>query len=379
MKGREIVIIGGGITGLSTAYYLSKEGHENVVVLEKEYVGSGSTGRCAAGIREQHPDEPTIKMARESKKLWDEMAEDLGFEFRRTGYLYLLYSNEEVERYKKMKELQNSLGANTRILSPEEIKQISEYINVSDVKAGSYNPEDGQVHPFDAIHELRSYLNETDIEVEEWTEVENIKLNRRNKVVVTSDENYKTDIIVNATGGWAPKIGEMMNIDIPVEPHKHQAIITEPFERDSIKPMVISMKYNGAYLFQIDRDGGILAGAEPAEEIATYDQTGTLRFERRVSEALPKFVPAMKHLKILRHWAGFYAMTEDTNPLIGEYKIDGHYLVTGGSGHGYQLGPIVGKSLTELILEGGTDMPLDYYDPYRIERREYREPSVQPG
>lgn len=105
----------------------------------------------------------------------------------------------------------------------------------------------------------------------------------------------------------------------------------------------------------------------------------TLKFEKRLSKAFSQIIPALKHVKILRHWAGFYAITPDHNPLLGEYKINGHYLASGFSGHGFMMSPIVGKSISELVLNGETEYSLEYFDPYRIDRGELRELALQMG
>jgi sarcosine oxidase subunit beta len=105
----------------------------------------------------------------------------------------------------------------------------------------------------------------------------------------------------------------------------------------------------------------------------------TLEFEERISKAFGTMIPSLKYARILKHWAGYYAMSPDGNPLLGEYKIPGHYLAAGFSGHGYMMAPSVGEALAEVINGGKTDLPLDYYDPERIDRGELREAALQMG
>ncbi len=381
MQDREITIIGAGSTGLSIAYFLSKMGEENVRILEKGYVGSGSTGRCGTGIRAQFSDKPTIRMMKKSQEIWNRWSNKMDFEYNQTGYLYLLHNKEEVEHYENMQKIQNSLGVPSRMINPEEIRDLCEYVDISDVVAGSYNPEDGKAHPFKVVLELKKYLESTDIDIKEWTKVQNINLDNEGqlKTIKTSKGNYDSNILINAAGGWAPKIGDMMDIEIPIEPYRHQAAITEPFKKGSIEPMIISMKNKGAYLTQTGR-GGIIGGVEtPEDEAPTYSVSETLDFGRRWSEAFSRIIPALKHTRILRQWAGYYAMSPDHNPMLGEYKVDGHYLAAGFSGHGYMMAPAVGKSMVELILEGESELSLDYYDPSRVDRGELREEALQMG
>ncbi|MFW6071829.1 MAG: NAD(P)/FAD-dependent oxidoreductase [Candidatus Bipolaricaulota bacterium] len=378
---RDAVVVGAGSTGLAVAYYLEQLGVENVSVLEKNYAGSGSTGRCGTGIRAQFADEPTIRTMKRAEKLWEELAGDLGFDFRRTGYLYLHHTDEAMKRYREMKKLQNSLGVPTEILTPEEAKEICEPLDTTDLLGASYNPDDGKAHPFEVVAGFKRHFRTSPVELKEGTEVTNIQLKEGKKVktIETTGEDYEAEILINAAGGWAPKIAEMIGLDVPIEPYRHQAVITEPIRAGTIEPMVISMSHEDAYLTQTER-GGVIGGvATPEDEPPTFDTTETLDFEKRVSRAMGSIAPGLKHVRILRHWAGYYAMSPDGNPLIGGYGPPGFYLAAGFSGHGYMMAPAVGKGLAEMIVHGNTELPFDYYDPERVDRGELREGALQMG
>ncbi|MFB6291014.1 MAG: NAD(P)/FAD-dependent oxidoreductase [Candidatus Bipolaricaulia bacterium] len=378
---KDVIIIGGGITGLATAYYLTRHGLNDITIIEKDYVGSGSTGRCGSGIRAQFADKPTIKMMKRAEEGWKELSRELDFEFEQTGYLYLHYTDEGLKRYLKLSELQNSLGVPTEILTPKQAKDVCELIEISEVKGASFNPEDGKAHPFDVVTAFREYFRKSDAELKEGSEVVGMKLNQKGelKLVETPDETYGGKVIVNAAGGWAQKLGNMLNLEIPVKPYRHQAMITEPFTKGTIEPMIISMHHGDAYLTQTSR-GGIIGGVgTPEDEPPSFNMTESLEFEKRASRAFGSIIPGLKEARILRHWAGYYAMSPDGNPLLGEYKIPGYYLAAGFSGHGYMMAPSVGKGISNQILGKDTDLPLDYYDPERIDRGELREEALQMG
>jgi len=378
---RDVVIIGAGSTGLAIGYYLENLGVKDVTILEKQYAGSGSTGRCGTGIRAQFSDEPTIKTMVGAEELWGELSRDLGFDFRRTGYLYLHHSEDELARYRELKRRQNSLGVTTEILQPGEVKEICEHLDISDLEGASYNPEDGKAHPFEVVAAFKQHFDKSPVELKEYTEVTGVELNRsgQEKIVKTPERKFKTEVLVNAAGGWAPEIGRMVETEVPVEPYRHQAVITEPLEPGTIEPMVISMAHEDAYLTQTER-GGIIGGvATPEDEPPTYDTSETLGFENRVSRALASIVPGLKHARLLRSWGGYYAMTPDGNPLIGEFGPKGCYIAAGFSGHGYMMAPAVGLGLAELITRGRTKFPFNYYDPGRIERGDLREGALQMG
>jgi sarcosine oxidase subunit beta len=377
---KEIVIIGGGITGLSTAYFLSKLGEEDVVVLEKEFVGYGSTGRCGTGIRAQFSDKKNIEVMRKSISLWKQLAEELEFDFSQHGYLYLHWDEAELEKYTEMRKLQNSLGVPTRTLSPSQIEQLNEYLDTSKLIGGTFNPEDGKADPFDVVLALKRYLDTTQIELKQRTEVVGIEVEGKEiKAVKTSKDKIETDKVLNAAGGWTPKIGEMLGIKIPIAPFRHQTIITEPLKIGLIKPMILAPKYEDAYFTQT-KDGGIIGGVgTPPTEKSTYNLNESLDFEERITKAFTQIMPCLSNVRIIRHWAGYYTMTPDNNPLLGEYKLKGNYLAAGYSGHGFMMGPAVGRSMAELMVKGKSSIGLNYYDPYRIERGELREEALKVG
>ncbi|HIH96705.1 MAG TPA: FAD-binding oxidoreductase [Thermoplasmata archaeon] len=377
---KEIVIIGGGVTGLFTAYFLSKKGFEDVVILEKEFVGYGSTGRCGSGIRAQFDNKKNIEDMRQSIKMWGELAKELKFDFNQGGYLYLHYDEEELEKFREIRRLQNSVGVPTQTVSPSQIEDINTYIDTSKLAGGTFNQKDGKADPFDVVFALKKWLGNTEIGIMQKTEVIGVGVEGKSiKAVKTSKDKIETETVLNAAGGWAPKIGDMMGIKIPIAPFRHQAVITEPLKTGEVDPMVIAPKYANAYFTQT-KDGGIVGGVEtPPTEKTTYSMDESLDFEERIAKIFTRIMPCLDQIRIIRHWAGYYAMTPDNNPLLGEFKLEGHYLAAGYSGHGYMMGPAVGKSMAELMVNGKSSIDLEYYDPYRIERGELREVALKIG
>ncbi len=378
----DVAIIGGGIIGLYTAFELHKRGVENIAIYEKNYLGSGSTFRCGTGIRQQFGDESNIKMMKRSVEKWAKLNEEIDFpEFKmeQTGYLFLLYSKEEVENYKKNVQLQNSMGIPSRIITPEEALEIVPTLDINEVIAASFNPTDGKADPFLAVHGLAKYLRKNGVEINEHTEVQDIKVKDGTvEGVKTSKGEVKANIVLNAANAWAKLFNEKLGVHIPIEPYKHQGIVTEPFKIGEIKPMVVSFKYGGAYLTQ-ESNGGVIGGIA-LKYGPTWDLTPTYEFMREVSKNFTRIIPALKHITIIRQWGGYYAETPDHNAAIGKIKeIEGYYLAAGFSGHGFMLSPAVAEGMAELITKGSSSLPLEFYDPYRFERGELREQAIQMG
>ncbi|RLF77326.1 FAD-binding oxidoreductase [Thermococci archaeon] len=382
----EVVVIGGGSTGTSIAYHLAKLGVD-VVLVEKGYLGSGSTFRCATGIRQQFTDEANIKLQRYNIERWKKLSEELEYDvnFKQTGYLFLATTEEEVEAFKENIKLHNKFDVPTRLISPEEAKEIVPPLNVDEFLAGQWNPTDGKANPFKTVFAFARKAKELGAEIYEYTEViDVIAENNEVKGVKTDKGTIKADVVINAANAWAPIINEMVGLDkefIPIKPYKHQLVKTEPLKEGQIDPLVCPPAWNDSYLLQDGEDGGVLCGTG-LEYGPTYDMTATYEFLREVLKWVTKIVPALKYAHVIRQWAGFYAKTPDSNPAIGKINyIDGFYIAAGFSGHGFMMAPGVGEAMAELIVKGETKVPLDWdwYDPHRFERGELRSAAFQIG
>ena len=378
----DVAIIGGGIIGLYTAYELAKRGVENIAVYEKWYIGSGSTFRCGSGIRQQFGDETNIRMMKRSVEKWVAFPEEMEFpkfKFAQTGYLFLLYDENEVKTFSRNVQLQNSFGIPSRIITPEEAKEIVPGLDITEVIAASFNQTDGKANPFLAVYGLAKKLRKMGVEINEYTEVKDIVVkDSQVEGVKTSRGDVKAEMVLNAANAWAKILNEKLGVNIPIEPYKHQGIVTEPFKIGEIKPMVVSFKYGGAYLTQ-KANGGLIGGIA-LKYGPTWDLTPTYEFLREVSKNFTRIIPALKYVSIIRQWGGYYAETPDHNAAIGKIKeIEGYYIAAGFSGHGFMLAPAVAEGMAELMTKGHTTLPFDFYDPYRFERGELREQAVQMG
>ncbi|WP_297506456.1 FAD-binding oxidoreductase [Thermococcus sp.] len=386
----KVAIIGGGIIGVATAYELAKLG-EDVVLFEKNYFGSGSTFRCATGIRAQFTDESNIRLMKYSIERWERLEEELGFDinFRQTGYLFLATSEEEVEAFKSNIRLQNRLGVPTRLIDMDEAKEIVPILNTEPFLAGAWNPRDGKANPFKTLFAYLFRAKEMGVDAREHTEVVGferegkeitaVKFRSRGKV-----ERVKVDAVLNATNAWAPVINEMAGLKrdlVPIRAYKHQLVKTEPLERGQAEPLVCPPSWNNSYIIQDGEDGGIICGAGIEHEAKSLkDVEPTYDFLRGVLRYAVMIAPPLRYAHVIRQWAGFYAKTPDRNPAIGKL-LDNFYISAGFSGHGFMMAPAVGQAMAELIARGRSKAPIDWewYDPYRFERGELRSSAFQIG
>ncbi len=353
MENKDVVIVGGGITGLSTAYYLVKEGVKNIVVIEKSYLGSGSTGRCGTGIRQQFTTREHIILMRESVKLWKEWENNLpkSVHFRQGGYLWLLEENE-IDTYKEYVRLQNILGVNSRIIDKDDVKLIVPDINTDGIAGASWCPSDGNAYPFDTVDALRIALKQFGIPIRQFEEVKEIKVeNGIIQQVITNKEKFNTHFVVNAAGFGAKKIAHMVGMDLPLKLYRHQIAVSEP-----VKVFLEPMAVKGELYFTQTYRGRIIGGTD-LDEQSTESLSSTDGFLPQFAKEILSVLPTISSLNVMRQWAGFYVVTPDHHPILGGTDLPGFVLGVGFSGHGFMLGPVVGKLLAAYIMHGTMYLP----------------------
>ncbi len=379
IKKADIVIIGGGIQGCSIAYNLAKKGAKDIVILEKNTCANGSSGRCGAGIRQQFGTKMNCILARESMKTFETLTEELDYdiELNQSGYLMLAYTEKEMSQFKKNVELEQSLGIDAKVVSPQEAGEIVPYLNQEGILGGTFCPTDGNVNPLFTTFAYAEAAQRLGVRYYPYTEATEIEIEKGRILSVTTDKGkIITATVINAAGGYSGPVGKMAGVDIPVYSQRHQILITEHV--DSLwKPMLMSFSEN--FYFQQLPDGGILGGyGDPKNEVIGGNIDSTWQFARTMAKKMVKLVPVLKDVRMVRQWAGLYNMSPDAQPILGEHpKLKGFYLSVGFSGHGFMLAPVTGKLIAELILDGETYIPIDRLDLGRFERGELiYEPSV---
>ncbi len=378
MKDRaEVVIIGAGINGCALAYELAKRG-KDVVVLEKHYICYGATGRCGAGIRQQWATKENALLAKKSVEIFERLSEELGYDIglRQGGYLIAIHDEEEMRQAKKNVEMQRSIGLPVKIISPDEIKEIAPILDPEGMEAiaATFCPTDGHANPFKTTYAYARAAKKLGAKIYKFTEVKDIRV-KDGKVeeVVTNRGKIKTKYVVNAAGAWSKEIAKMVGINMPNKPIRKEALVTEPIER-LFDCMVISFKH-GIYFSQ-QEEGQILGGIPSPEEKIGYYTEPTFSFLKHMAYMLGKYAPPLKHINILRQWTGFYDVTPDALPILGETNIEGFIQCNGFSGHGFMIAPMVAKLLAQLICQEKLDMPIDRLSMERFKGKITKEKAV---
>lgn len=357
----DVVIIGGGVNGCSLAYRLTKKGLD-VVVVEKKYLSSGATGACGAGIRQQWSTRENAELAIRSVKIFEHLSKELGqdIEFRQGGYLIAVHDKKEMKQAEKNVAMQRSLGLKVDILQPEQIPDIVPILDVKGMRSigATFCPTDGHANPFRTTFAYADAAKSLGAEIYTHTTVTDLKIKGKEiRSVITEQGTIQTHVVVNAAGIDSKAIADMVKVKLPLIPMRKEIMATERLH-PLFEAMVISFK-DGIYFSQ-QKEGQIVGGIPIPEEKAGYKTMPTLRFLEHMSQTLTRYAPVLKHVNLLRHWTGFYDVTPDARPILGEVKeVKGFIQCNGFSGHGFMISPMVSTLLAELIADGKSSEVLD--------------------
>jgi sarcosine oxidase subunit beta len=350
----DLVIIGGGVMGASAAYHLASRGLKDVILLERErFFGQGSTGRCAGGVRYQFATEVNIRLSLESLPMLENFRDEIGQEsdYRQCGYLFVLTDENDIPAFERNVKLQRELCVETEWLTGDEIRKQLPMMNFSDALAGTFHQKDGLVDPNSVVMGYIGAARRKGIKAFNAVEVTGIRVDGgKIEAVETTQGLIWTRTVLNAAGPWSAQIGEMAGVQIPVSPIRRQMFTTTPLKEipDSF-PFVIDF----AQSLYFHRDGrGLLIGMSNPKETPGFDTSVDEEFELVNLEAAIARMPLLAKAGRASHWAGLYEVTPDAHPIYGATPVDGFYLCTGFSGHGFMHGPISGRLMSELILDG---------------------------
>ena len=312
--------------------------------------------KCAGGVRHQFGSEINIRLSLESIRMLERFESDIGqaIGLRQCGYLFLLTRSQDVAAFEANVALQHRLGVATEWLSPAEVASRVPLVRTDDVLAGTFYGRDGLCDPNSVVAGYVSAARRAGATLLTDVEVTGFRVAGSRIVgVETSGSSIEAEMVVNAAGPQARLVGRMMGVDLPIWPLRRQMLVTTPLpEVPPDFPFVIDFA-PGLYFH---REGpGLLTGQSNSAEVSSFDESVDLAWEQEHLQRAVQRMPLLEHAGLAHHWAGLYEMTPDAHPIIGRVVgVDNAYIVAGFSGHGFMHGPIAGKLVAELILDGCT-------------------------
>lgn len=356
--------------GVSAAYHLAKRGITDVVVLEKDLLAQATTGLSVGGIRQQFSHPANIRLAQHSIRVFEHFKDEFGVDinFRQAGYLFLARGRETWDDFLSSVKTQRGYSVPVEVLSPEEIKRRWPYLNVSDLKGGTFGPEDGYADPYLTAMGFANLARKLGIRIEEKTEAISIRLSgNKAQGVETTRGPISANVVVNTAGPWGGEVARMAGLDLPVNPFRRQVFMTKPFDAIQ-KPVPMIIDQDVTFYFR-GEEPGILMGMSDQDEPSSFNTHVDRSFLEKVIEAAVYRAPILEKAEILRGWGGLYTITPDDNPIIGEAPgLEGLFCAVGFSGHGFQQGPAVGLILSELITDGHTNFDIAPFSYDRFEK-----------
>lgn len=384
----DVIVIGGGVIGSAATYNLTKRGLR-VIQLERDYFSSGASGACDQMVipQSKNPNEH-LSLALYSVELYKHLSEELGrdVEYVRKGALILIENEQERETMAGIVEKQNALGLPTRMISTQEAMRMQPGLNPDAIVGAVYGDVDGEVNPFKMNLAFTDRAKEMGAVVRTGEAVQEILI-RSGKVcgVKTGKGTYYAPVVVNAAGAWAPVVGAMAGLNIPIKPRRGQVFITE-----TMPPFVHKCVLNARYIvakhhpetlkndhslkaklgvgiaLTQSRKGNILFGG--TREFVGYDTQNSVDGIMEAAKNAIHLVPGLKHMKLIRLMGGVRPYPPDSKPLIGYVnQLEGFFMAAGHEGDGICLAPASGKLVADLIVDGVTDVPAAAsFDPNRF-------------
>lgn len=383
-KTADAVVIGGGILGICAAYALAKRGVKNIVLLEKESLASGSTGKTSGFIRQHYAVPEVVKMAVKSAKYFSNFKEMVGdgtTDFKRTG-MFILVSPEYARNLEMNVLMQKKLGVKTEIFSPDNFNLFYNTDGIGDI---CYELEAGYADGSSAVLSFSDHCRKMGVKIFQGAKVTFIDINRNflrrkslTEGVTFLDKNgahyIRAPVVVNAAGPWAKNIGLTAGIDLPLEIRRHPvAIVKNPLDLDEPLPMVTD--FSSDMYFRGEGKLLTLTGqiAFASEKLVAnpeiYDEKVSFEEVVNFAEKLSKRIPKMENCMPLQDssYTGLMTLTSDGYPILGKVdELEGFYLACGGSGHCFKLGPVIGEMVADEIIGRKPEFDIEMFNLRRF-------------
>jgi sarcosine oxidase subunit beta len=369
----DAVIIGGGLHGLATAYFLARDhGMTDIAVIERRYIGFGGSGRNTAIVRANQRTKENLPLYAEGLKLWPTLTDELDFNlmFFNCGNLNLAHSEAALGSMRLLVASAQFHGIKSELLDAKQCKELVPILDISDrltypIMGGMYHPPGGTVRHDAVVWGLAKGASKLGVHIHQETEVRGIHVEKGKVVAVKTDRGtIHTGRVLNAAGGYSTLISAMVGIRLPIHVLTIQAMVTQP-----LKPILHHVVSSGAYHCYANQTlkGEIATGAH-MDPWPNYTTQVSARYIKHQAEALTELMPVLKGVKFMRSWGGLADMTPDMAPLIdGNDHIKGYFMDCGWGYFGFKSGAVTGRYMAEFMSFGRCP---DILKPFTLRRYE---------
>jgi len=356
----DVVIIGGGVHGLATAYYLAaNHGIRNVAVLDKGYLGGGGSGRNTAILRSNYLTPEGVRFYDRSLELYRHLAAELNFNvmFSRRGHLTLAHNDSSLRTMRWRAEVNKLSRVDSEVIDTAEVARLVPALDTSSavrypILGALYHPPGGIIRHDAVVWGYARAADALGVHLHQQTEVTGIDVDAGSRVtgVRTSRGPISAPVVLNSTAGWSSTISDLAGVRTPVQTFPLQAAVSEP-----VRPFLHAVVVSGTlhvYVSQTDR-GELVFGAS-VDPFTSYSMRGSLEFAEGLAAHVLELMPALSKMRLLRQWAGLCDMTPDFSPIMGTTPVEGFYLDVGWGTYGFKAGPVSGEAMAEAIATRAT-------------------------
>jgi sarcosine oxidase, subunit beta len=371
-KTADIVILGAGVIGTSIAFHLAKRKAGKIIIIDKDHVGRGGSGRSSALVRMHYSYPPEVQLALISLHMlehWQELVGEAG-DFRKTGFVRIVHPNES-ERLKLNVEMQRNLGVNVRLIDRQELQELEPDWQLDDVDLTAYEPDSGYGDGAGVANDFLSRARDAGVDYLPRTQATAFRVqNGKVQGVVTDHDEIDAPIVVAATGPWTRPLFQTAGYDLPIETEYHQVAILKnpPGMKGGGCACIDSLS---ATYFRSDAQDKFLVGDFYGQRPVDPDNFPQRASDESLEELIERAcrrIPKLEQAEVMRGVTGVYDMTPDSRPLLGAIPdIEGLYVCAGFSGMGFKISPAIGLVMSELLLDGeGITVDITSFRPNRF-------------
>lgn len=373
-----VVVVGGGIVGMSIAFHLTQLEHREVVVVERGGIGEGSTAAATGGVRQQFTSRINAALVQWSVEFFASFTERTGepFDFHQHGYLFLLTDEAQQATFERAVRMQNELGIPSQTVSADEVHELCPGTRTDDLVGATYCPTDGSASPQDAVNGFARAARRGGARILRHTAVTGFLRDGDGAVtgVRTAAGDLTAARVVIAAGPQAREVGRLAGVELPVSPHRRQAFALSgtSWLRDGA-PLTVDVM-SGAYVHPERSGGAVVGGNDRVTPEGTDTSVDWSQLEPLMAALMHRW-PGMADAQLMRGWAGLREMTPDDHGLVGAVPgVPGLWAAVGFSGHGFMQAPAIGAALAQLLVRGESDIDLH---PLRLSRFAEHDPVAE--